>query len=63
MPGVTARVAIVVLTNQEATGAHHAIVNSVLDHYLGAPDTDWVAAYSARTRTAKAEAEDLWDRA
>ncbi|MCU1232111.1 MAG: beta-lactamase [Candidatus Solibacter sp.] len=49
------KLGIVVLTNQEATGAHNAIVNTVLDHYIGAPDTDWVTAYGERTKKAMAE--------
>lgn len=52
------KLGIVVLTNQEATGAHNAIVNTVLDHYLGVPGTDWVAAYAARVKSAQAEAEE-----
>jgi CubicO group peptidase (beta-lactamase class C family) len=52
------KLGIVVLTNQEVSGAFNSIVNTVLDHYIGAPDTDWVAAYSARSKTAKANAEE-----
>jgi CubicO group peptidase (beta-lactamase class C family) len=52
------KLGVVVLTNQEATGAHSAIVNTVLDHYLGAPAVDWVAAYSAGARQAKQRAEE-----
>jgi CubicO group peptidase (beta-lactamase class C family) len=52
------KLGVVVLTNQEAEGAHTAIVNTVLDHYLGAPESDWVAAYSARAAKAKTEAEE-----
>jgi CubicO group peptidase (beta-lactamase class C family) len=52
------KLGVVVLTNQEATGAHTAIANTVLDHYLGAPETDWVAAYSAQAKKAQAEAEE-----
>ena len=36
---------IVVLTNQEEGGAFNAIAYHVLDAYLGAPHTDWIAAY------------------
>jgi hypothetical protein len=52
------KLGIVVLTNAEATGAHSAIVNTVLDHYLGAPETDWIAAYQAHDRKEKADAEE-----
>jgi hypothetical protein len=48
------KLGIVVLTNQEAGGAFQAITYRILDHYLGDPATDWVAAY--RTSTAQAEA-------
>jgi CubicO group peptidase (beta-lactamase class C family) len=36
---------IVVLTNQEEGGAFNAIAYHVLDAYLGAPYTDWIAAH------------------
>ncbi len=39
------RLGIVVLTNQEEGGAFNAIGYHILDAYLGAPPTDWVAAY------------------
>ena len=35
---------VVVLTNQEVTAAHAAIAYTIVDHYLGAPETDWVSA-------------------
>src|ERR1035438_8596678 len=41
------KLGMVILTNQEVTAAHAAIANTVIDHYLGVPDADWVAAYSA----------------
>jgi CubicO group peptidase (beta-lactamase class C family) len=37
------KLGIVVLTNQEETGAYTAIVYHVFDHYLGLPANDWVA--------------------
>ena len=49
------KLGVVVLTNQEVAGAFNAIVNTVLDHYIGAPDTDWVAAYSARAKIGEGE--------
>jgi CubicO group peptidase (beta-lactamase class C family) len=36
---------IVVLTNQEETGAQSAIVNHVFDAALGLPANDWIAGY------------------
>lgn len=54
------KLGIVVLTNQEETGAHQAITWTVLDHYLGAPPTDWVAAFRdlAKVEAAQGEAEE-----
>jgi CubicO group peptidase (beta-lactamase class C family) len=52
------KLGVVVLTNQEEDGAFYSIVNTVLDHYLGAPEADWVAAYSAAVKKARAEGED-----
>jgi hypothetical protein len=53
LPGYVSRVAMIpelrlgvaVLTNQEAGAAFEAITYRVLDHYLDAPATDWLAAY------------------
>lgn len=53
LPGYVSKVAfvpdvklgVVVLTNQESGEAFEAIVWRVLDHFLGAPATDWVAAF------------------
>jgi CubicO group peptidase (beta-lactamase class C family) len=57
------KLGIVVLTNAEAEGAHTAIAWSIAGQYLGAPETDWVAAYrgletlaAARDRAALAAA-------
>jgi len=52
------KLGVVVLTNQEETGAHSAIVNTVLDHYLGAPEGDWVGAYATLARKGRADAEE-----
>ncbi len=50
---------VIVLTNQEESGAHAAIAYTVVDHYLGAPPVDWVAAFSdlAKREIAEGEAE------
>src|SRR5262249_4710696 len=55
LPGYVSRVAtipeagvgVALLTNQESTPALGAIVYHILDHYLGAPAFDWLAAYEA----------------
>jgi hypothetical protein len=52
------KLGIVVLTNQEVGAAFSAIANTVIDRYLGVPDADWVAAYSARLKKERAEGED-----
>jgi CubicO group peptidase (beta-lactamase class C family) len=41
------KLGISVLTNQESGSAFRAITNRILDHYLGAPWTDWLATYKA----------------
>jgi CubicO group peptidase (beta-lactamase class C family) len=51
---------VAVLTNQESSEAFDSIVYRVADHYLGAPPTDWAAAYSKlrdRRQAAMAAAE------
>ena len=50
---------IAVLTNQESDEAYNSIIFAVLDKAMGAPATDWAAAYlkiqeRARARTAEA---------
>ena len=50
---------VAVLTNQESSDAYNSVIFAVLDEALGAPPTDWAAAYSAvrarsRSRTAGA---------
>ena len=55
LPGYVSRVTMIpalslgvaVLTNQESGAAFQAITHAILDHYLKAPPTDWVAAYAA----------------
>ena len=68
LPGYVSRVAmlpgerlgVAVLTNQESGEAFDAIAWRILDHYLRAPETDWLAGYAAaraREDTANAAAE------
>jgi CubicO group peptidase (beta-lactamase class C family) len=45
------RLGLVILTNQEESGAFSAVAYHILDHYLGLPPADWIAAY----RTARTE--------
>jgi CubicO group peptidase (beta-lactamase class C family) len=51
------KLGVIVLTNQEAEEAHAAVAYTVLDHYLGAPETDWVAAEADLARREEAGAE------
>jgi CubicO group peptidase (beta-lactamase class C family) len=55
LPGL--KLGVVVLTNQESDAAFNAITWHVVDHYLGAPQTDWVDAFqkaAARQQAADA---------
>ncbi len=45
---------VTVLTNQESGAAFDSIVYRIADHYLGAPQTDWTAAYSKLVERQKA---------
>ncbi len=68
LPGYVSKVAMIpelklgvaVLTNQESGAAFESITYRILDHYLGAPMYDWVAAYKkvrARVDSMTAAAE------
>ncbi len=68
LPGYTSRVAwlpelnvgVSVLTSMESSEAWNAIAWTVLDHYIGATDTNWVDAYAkvkARSDAAQARAD------
>jgi CubicO group peptidase (beta-lactamase class C family) len=53
------RLGLVVLTNQEETGAFEAIKYRILDEYLGAPvpPVDWIAAFRKRAEDERKKAE------
>lgn len=51
---------VIVLTSAEQGGAFNAITMRVLDAYLGAPRTDWTAAYGAAFAKAQGKADDSW---
>src|SRR5262245_789959 len=67
LPGYVSRVAlvpdlklgVVVLTNQESGAAFQAMTYRILDYYLGAPATDWIAAFRTSTDQAKARADEV----
>lgn len=49
---------VIVLTNQEVSAAFQSVTYTVLDHYLGAPATDWVAAYAGQKRIRESDAAE-----
>jgi CubicO group peptidase (beta-lactamase class C family) len=51
--------AVVVLTNQEASGGRDAIAYRVLDVFLGAPATDWAPAFREAARVAADKARTV----
>lgn len=68
LPGYTSRIAwlpelnvgVAVLTSQESGQAWNSVAWTVLDHYVGATDTNWVDAYAkvkARNDAAQARAD------
>ncbi|MBS7455602.1 serine hydrolase [Coralloluteibacterium stylophorae] len=56
------KIGIVVLTNAEAGAAFQAVTMRALDAMLGAPDTDWTAAYAAGLGRQQEEATADWER-
>src|SRR5690606_1736294 len=53
---------VVVLTNQEVGAAFNAITMHVLDAYMDAPETDWVAAYAAALAKGGDRADEDWQK-
>ncbi len=49
-----ARLGLAILTNQESTAAFEAIADHIMDAYLGAQTSDWIAAFQAIQRRAAA---------
>lgn len=49
-------VGVAILTNAEENGCHMSIAGMLLDHYTGAPPTDWIAAWQAKGADAQAGA-------
>lgn len=50
---------VVVLTNQQSGGAFQALTYRILDHYMNAPATDWVAAFKKSEEMGKASAAEV----
>jgi len=44
------KLGVIVLTNQEAGGAFSSITMNILDQYMNAPATDWVAAFDGMVK-------------
>jgi len=49
---------IVVLTNQESSGAFFAIGHQIEDRYLGVPDSGWIEGYRKLGEKRRADAEE-----
>ncbi|HET8898398.1 MAG TPA: serine hydrolase [Rhodanobacteraceae bacterium] len=69
-PGMVSRVTLVpgqnlgmvVLTNQEIGAAFNAVTLRILDAYLDAPKTDWVAAFAAAQAKSIGKADESWQK-
>ena len=53
---------VVVLTNQQSGGAFQSLTYEILDHYMKAPDTDWVAAFKRSEEIGVARAAEVTKR-
>lgn len=53
------KLGVIILTNAESGGAFDSILYHVLDHYFGAPNTDWVAAFKSAEDKAFADAAEF----
>jgi CubicO group peptidase (beta-lactamase class C family) len=56
------KLGVVVLTNQEAGAAFQAVSWRVLDAFMEAPATDWVAAYAESVKAGAGNADASWAR-
>ncbi len=50
---------VVVLTNQQSGGAFQSLTYRILDHYMNAPATDWVAAFKKSEEMGLARAAEV----
>lgn len=50
---------VVILTNQQSGGAFQSLTYRILDHYMNAPVTDWVAAFKKSEDMALARAAEV----
>ncbi|MFT3761923.1 MAG: serine hydrolase [Pseudoxanthomonas sp.] len=69
-PGMVSRITLVpdlklgviVLTNQEVGAAFNAVTMRALDQQMGAPQTDWTAAYAAALAKSRDKADEGWSK-
>ncbi len=54
---------VVILTNAEEGGAFDSILYHVIDHYLGLPPTDWIAAFKQLKDTEEQDAAEQMKKA
>ena len=54
------KLGVIVLTNQEVGAAFQAVTWRVLDAFMQAPATDWVAAYAEAVKKGADNADDSW---
>jgi CubicO group peptidase (beta-lactamase class C family) len=57
------KLGVIVLTNQEAGGAFSSITMAILDQYMKAPPTDWVAAHDAAVKLREKNAAEVMKKA
>ena len=50
---------VVVLTNQQSGGAFQSLTYRILDHYINAPVTDWIAAFKKSEEMGQANAAEF----
>jgi CubicO group peptidase (beta-lactamase class C family) len=50
---------VVILTNQQSGGAFQALTYRILDHYMSAPATDWIAAFKKSEEMGLARAAEV----
>jgi len=50
---------VVVLTNQQSGGAFQSVTYRILDHFMNAPATDWIAAFKKSEEIGRARAAEV----
>jgi CubicO group peptidase (beta-lactamase class C family) len=57
------KLGVIVLTNQEAGAAFSSITMAILDEYMKAPPTDWIAAYDGAAKQREKSAAEVMKKA